>query len=123
MLFTILLSFFASAQLEKELFKSDVLALTGLEEKALVAEVQNSLESQLFYDDDGISCGLEEFYISHYTQPKNSTTEFSVHAEVTGPVGYCSGYAQYMCSVVFKSKDNKWSPVYTECDEGNMYEE
>lgn len=123
MLFTILFALFASAQTEKEIFKSDVLALTGMTEKVLVAEVQNSLEGHLYYDDDGISCGLEEFYISHYMQPIKESDSFSVHTEVTGPVGYCGGYSQYMCSVVFKKQNNTWSAVYTECDEGNLYEE
>ncbi len=123
MILAILFSLFASAQIEKEVSKADILKLTGLTEKALVAEVEKNLESYLFNDGDGISCGLDEFFVSHFTQPTKSSDEFTVYTEVTGPVGYCEGYAQYMCYVTFKNKENTWGAVNTECDEGNLYEE
>lgn len=123
MFFTILFTFFASAQIEKEVPQADILALTGMTEKGLVADVEKKLEWHLFNDGDGISCGLKEFYISHYTQPTSSTDSFSVYTEVEGPVGYCGGYAQYMCYVTFKNQNNSWTAVDADCDEGHVYEE
>lgn len=123
MLLTILLTFFASAQLEKEVPKADILVLAGMTEQTLVAEVEKKLEWHLFNDGDGISCGLKEFYISHYTQSTKTSDAFTVYAEVEGPVGYCGGYAQYMCYVSFKNENGKWAAKDTDCDEGNVYEE
>lgn len=119
-LIALIFSVLASAEVEKS--KNDILALTGLTETYILQETQNSLEEYLFQDGSGISCGLEEFVVSHYTVPSPKQTlsydQFTIATETSGPVGYCDGYATYMCYVEWSNKSGVWKTVSTDCEEG-----
>lgn len=55
-------------------------------------------------------------------QTQNTITKFEVTTRVVGPVNYCGGYSEYTCSTIIK-KDISWQAAYSECDEGNLWEE
>lgn len=120
---SILFSLIVSA--EMGITQSEALAATGLTEQQLLMETQKSLESYLFNDGDGISCGLDEFDVSGYTAPSAASgmTQFTVITRVVGPVGYCAGYESYSCYTTWKNKNNTWAVAFTECDEGLLFEE
>lgn len=117
-LLALVLSVFASAEVEKT--QNEILLMTGLSEKVLLDSTQNSLEAYLFQDGNGISCGLDEFRISHFTVPFKTTTaeKFTVVTETTGPVGACEGYATYMCFTEWSNKSGAWKTVSTDCEDG-----
>ena len=46
--------------------EAELLKATGLEKSYISKETGDSLESLLFYSNNGITCGLEEFYIDGY---------------------------------------------------------
>lgn len=119
-LIALIFSVLANAEVEKS--QNDILAMTGLTEKYILTETQKSLEEYLFQDGSGISCGLDEFYVSHYTVPSPSQTlsydKFTIATETTGPVGYCDGYARYMCFVEWSNKSGVWKTVSTDCEDG-----
>ncbi len=127
MILGILSSFILSLAFASEpMTKAEVLQQTQLTEKTLSMMVQKDLESFLFYDDDGISCGLEEFFIEGYNllkKDETGMTSFEVVTEVTGPVNYCGGYSRYACYTKFNKKNSVWEVAYTECDEPGLYDE
>lgn len=113
---------FGHAFQEFEQKQADILSFTGLTEKVIAAQTQNSLEKLLFYQDDGISCGLESFFIDSYTTEtkKINSEEFTVVTEVVGPTYECNSYDQYMCFTKWKNIDKVWTAIYTECDDDSV---
>lgn len=103
-----------------------VVEQTGLTEKFIVSETEKSLEAALFYQDDGISCGLEEFVVTGYQSLEKSAGElsrFEVITEADGPVNYCAGSVRQTCYTTWSKKSGSWKAAFTECEEGVLFEE
>lgn len=119
-LFTILLSFFSSAEFIQN--KADILNVTGLTETIIEKKTEQSLEAFLFYQDDGVSCGLDEYFIFGFTTTTKSLTvdQFTVVSDVVGQVNDCNGYEQFKCYTTWAKKDDQWNPLFTECDDDTV---
>lgn len=106
--------------------EADLLKVTGLEKSYVMRETENSLESYLYYDNNGISCGLEEFYVEGYTiteGTESAPTKFEVITTVSGPVNYCAQYSQFQCYTYFYLKNSTWNTLGAECEHGTEYNE
>jgi hypothetical protein len=122
-LFSFLMTFFASAT-DKGVTVDELIQATQLTEEQIISKTEAALEVYLFTDGDGISCGLESFYVSGYVTPKTDMmkTEFTIVTDVVGPIGACQGYESFMCYTRWKNQNGKWAVNDTDC-EGNLYDE
>ncbi|MCB9073474.1 MAG: hypothetical protein H6623_07615 [Bdellovibrionaceae bacterium] len=104
---------------------NDVTAQTNLTEKQIISATESSLESFLYNDGDGISCGLQSFYVVGYStlEDVSNMTQFTVTTEVEGPKGVCKGYETYNCYTKWQKKNDTWDVLNTDCDEGYLYED
>lgn len=105
---------------------TEVLQLTGYNEETLALEVQRSLESYFYYDNNGISCGLEDFTIEGYSIIKGTSSapeKIEVQTTASGPIPYCNGYRSYTCYTFFsKNSEQKWVATSSECND-SLYNE
>lgn len=114
--------FSAPSAAPKAISEAELLQLSGLDLKTIIAETEKSLELELFEAEAGRSCGLKYFYVEGYESNNNLLKEaldnFSVITEVYGPIYLCQGYDYYLCSTQWKkSQDQKWSVTETECEQ------
>lgn len=119
LILTLIFSFLTSAEVKQT--ELDITTLMGLTKEQLEKGTQDALEKELYYDEDGISCGLEEFAIDHYTIPSlTSPTEFSVITDTVGPKNYCGGYDTYKCTTTWKLENTQWSAKNVVCGENDL---
>ncbi len=106
--------------------EKELLAATSIDKNLLMKENEKALEQALFFEENGVSCGLEEFFIDGYTITEGSAnvpTKFEVLNVVTGPTNYCGGYAKYKCYTHFYKKDGQWNTLGAECDSSDSFED
>lgn len=106
---------------EAELFKA-----TGLEKNYISKETGDSLESLLFISENGISCGLEEFYIDGYNitdGTESAPKKFEVVSVVTGPSNYCASTEEFKCYTYFYLQNDTWKTLGAECDYDSKFNE
>ena len=106
--------------------EAELLKATGLEKSYVAKQTEDSLESLLFYADNGISCGLEEFYIDGYNVTEgteSAPTKFEVVSVVTGPSNYCAQYETFKCYTYFYKQNEAWKTLGAECDYDSKYNE
>ncbi len=99
--------------------EAELLKATGLEKSYISKETGDSLESLLFYSNNGFSCGLEEFYIDGYNiteGTESAPTKFEVVSVVTGPANYCATTEEFKCYTYFFLQNDAWKTLGAECD-------
>lgn len=100
--------------------ESEILGATQLEISTIQKETQNSLESHLFQEAHGRSCGLKHFNIEAYETSndllKHALTEFSVISEVYGPIYLCKGYEYFLCATKWSKVSDNWKTLGTSCE-------
>ncbi|MBY0384269.1 hypothetical protein K2X05_03845 [bacterium] len=115
-------SFAAGIQVsEKEL-----LSVTGIQKSFLLKSNEDALESLLSFEDEGISCEMDEFSIEGYTITEgtaNAPKKFEVINRVTGPTNFCGGTATYTCYTYFYLKNGQWLDLGSECDDSTVFNE
>ncbi|MCO5114428.1 MAG: hypothetical protein M9899_09670 [Bdellovibrionaceae bacterium] len=103
------------------LSQNEVLTITGLDLASVVQETEASLESYLFQDAHGMTCGLKHFYLEGFETTDNLLTHalknFSVITKVYGPIYPCKGYEYYLCSTEWTLWAGKWSVIETLCED------
>ncbi len=106
--------------------EAKLLTATGLEKSYISKETGDSLESLLFYSNNGISCGLEEFYIDGYNITEGTEaapTKFEVISVVTGPTNYCAASEEFKCYTYFFLQNDAWKTLGAECDYDSKFNE
>jgi hypothetical protein len=106
--------------------EAELLTVTGLEKSYISKETGDSLESLLFYSNNGISCGLEEFYIDGYSITEGADSapkKFEVITSVTGPTNDCASTEEFKCYTHFYLQNDTWRILGTECDSDSKFNE
>lgn len=106
--------------------ENELLSLTKIDKNVLYKANEKSLEEAVFMDENGMSCGLEEFSIEGYTiieGTANNPTRFEVINLVTGPTNYCGASGQYKCYTPFYKKNEAWNTLGAECETSPSYED
>lgn len=106
--------------------EKELLSATGIEKSFLLKTNEDALESLLYFEDDGISCEMDEFSIEGYAITEgtaNAPTKFEVINLVTGPTNFCGGTARYTCYTYFYLKNGKWQDLGAECDDSTVFNE
>jgi hypothetical protein len=107
--------------------QSELLLETGIDAKTLARGTEASLESFLFVDENGMSCGLKEFSMEIFTatgKPGDTYNSFVVASMVKGPVGQtCGIYDEYMCYTTWENTSSGWQAAGSECDEDTVFGE
>lgn len=101
--------------------EASLLQVTGIEKAKLIAANEDALEALLSFEDEGISCGLEDYSIKGYKITAgtiDAPTKFEVINSVTGPTNYCGGTATYNCYTYFYLQNGEWKDLGSECDTG-----
>jgi hypothetical protein len=106
--------------------EKELLSVTGIEKSFLLEKNEDALENLLYFEEDGVSCGLDEFSIEGYKITEgiaNAPTKFEVINLVTGPTNYCGGSARYTCYTYFYLQNGKWLDLGAECDDSTIFNE
>lgn len=104
----------------------ELLQVTGIEKANLVEINEEALTNALFFEDEGFSCGLEEYTITGYKITEGTTdapTKFEVINSVVGPTNYCGGSARYNCYTYFYLQNGQWKDLGAECDSSSTADE
>ena len=118
-LLTLLMSLKTQA-LSIDVTQTKLLQLTGLDEATLNSQTVKALDGYLFYDEGGISCGLESYEMETFsiTEGGNAKpTRFEVEVQVQGPGQTCEDSQQYQCYVPWTKTAQTWQVGLVECDE------
>ena len=119
LVFSFFISATANAAAIETVTEEQFLATTGLTEDTASSMIEKSLETLLFEDGDGISCGLEEFTIESYSinEVKNKDiVAFEIRTLADGPIDSCYGTKRYSCYTPISLKDGTWQAGFSECD-------
>ncbi len=118
-----LLALFLSLKIQAltvDITQTNLLKLTHLDETTLTSQTEKALDAYLFYDEGGMSCGLDSYEIDAFTITEGSSTNptrFEVVAKVQGPGQSCEDNAKYQCYVTWKLKAQVWQAILVECDD------
>ena len=123
-LLTLLISLKTQA-LSLDVTQTQLLNVTGISQSDLYAQTEKALDTYVFLDEGGMSCGLDNYEIETFNIIEGSRakpTRFEVVAQVEGPGSSCNENDQYQCYVTWKLTQTGWQTVFVECDE-TLYEE
>lgn len=103
------------------LSQNEVLTATELDISTLIKKTEQSLETYMFQDAHGRSCGLKHFVVEGYQTSddllKHALQNFSVITEAYGPIYLCQGYDYFVCETRWSKTSNAWSVVETLCED------
>jgi hypothetical protein len=102
--------------------EAELLQATGLEKSFIEKQNEDALESLLFIQNNGVSCGLDELSIEGYNVTEGTAqapTKFEVINLVSAPTNYCASYEVVQCYTYFYLKNNQWETLGAECAEGS----
>lgn len=101
-LLIVLVSGVAALAIPKELNQAEILNLTQLKPDEIARKTEVSLDSHLFQEGHGRSCGLSHFYVEGYQTSEDTTklriNSFDVITKVYGPIYLCKGYEYFFSS-------------------------
>ncbi len=121
MLIQILVLFFQSYvfAVNISVTEADLLRATGLDKSYITRETENALENLLFIEENGTSCGLEDFSIDGYIVTAGTETapeKFEVITTAKGPANYCATSEEFKCYTHFYMQNNTWKTLGAECE-------